>query len=76
MGSSYAKIKYNIFYRKLDAKYFHIKQFFSEKNVISLKTAKNCFRSTFDHFLGKRNILHKKLILPFLSRIRYQIFYY
>ncbi len=25
MGSSYAKNEYNLFYRKLDAKYFHVR---------------------------------------------------
>ncbi len=30
-GSYYAKNEYNLFYRKLDAKYFYITQFFWKK---------------------------------------------
>ncbi len=40
MGSSYTKIKYNIFYHKLDAKYFHIKQFFRKKQYFLKKLQK------------------------------------
>ncbi len=39
-GSHYAKNKYNLFYRKLDAKYFHVKEFFRKKQYISRKVQK------------------------------------
>ncbi len=41
------------FNHKLDIKYFHIKQFFSEKAVFSEETTNSRFRGALDHFLGK-----------------------
>ncbi len=38
-GSSYAKSEYNFFRPKLDAKYFHVKQFFC-KNQVFLRNCK------------------------------------
>ncbi len=48
--SSYPKNEYNTFYHKLDCSVFKI---FLEKAVFSETTAKKCFESAFDHFLGK-----------------------
>ncbi len=42
--------KYSFFNHKLEAKYFHITQFFSQKVVFSEETAKNCSEGAFDHF--------------------------
>ncbi len=52
-GLSYAKNEYNLFYRKLDAKYFYVQSFFSEKAIFFEETAKKCSESAFNHFLGK-----------------------
>ncbi len=61
------RITYNLFYQKLDAKYFFIQQFFGKKNHYFLrKTMKNCFEGTFDD----------KINVSFLSQIRYSIFYH
>ncbi len=48
---------------------------FSEKAVFSEETAKNCSGVAFDHFLVKGDVLPKKLIQPFLSRIMYRILF-
>ncbi len=51
------------FDHKLDAKYFHVIQFFLKKAIFSEGTAKNCLGGgAFDQFLGKGSILLKKLI--------------
>ncbi len=39
-GSSYAKNEYNLFYRKLEAKYLHIKSFFRKKQYFMSKPQK------------------------------------
>ncbi len=65
---SYVKIEYNFFDHKVDAKYIRVEQLFQKKQYFQ-KTTKNCFRSAFDHFLGKGDVLRKKLIQHFLHRI-------
>ncbi len=57
IGSSYTKNEHSRFYHKLDAKYFHIKQFFRKKQYFLRKVQK-----TLDHFLGRGGVLPKKLI--------------
>ncbi len=37
MGSSFAKNEYNLFYRKLDVKYFHVRQFFRKEQYFLKK---------------------------------------
>ncbi len=56
------KMNYNLFYHKLDAKYSHVEQFFHKKQYFLRKLQKTVLGSSFDHFLGKGVILHKKLI--------------
>ncbi len=60
--SSYIKNEYNLLYNKLNADFSFIRQFFWKNAIFSKKTAKNCFRGAFDHFLGKAGILPQKLI--------------
>ncbi len=43
MRPSYANNEFYFFYHKLDAEYFHVKQFFPEKVVFSEEIAKYCF---------------------------------
>ncbi len=74
--SSDAKNEYNIFYHKLDAKYFHIKQFFRKQQYFLRKLQKTVLGHICHLFLEKGGVLRKKLIQPFLSRINYRIFYY
>ncbi len=65
MGPSYGKNENDLFYHKLDAKYFHVKQYFRKKLYFLkelIETAKNCFGSAFDHLLRKGGVLHKKLM--------------
>ncbi len=40
MVSLYAKIEYDLSYRKLDDEYFHVNQFFLENTVFSEEIAK------------------------------------
>ncbi len=54
--------EYNLFYHKLDAKYFHVKQFFRKKQYFLEKPSKNCFGGALGHFVGKGDVLHKKLM--------------
>ncbi len=58
-GSSYVKNEYNLFYHKLNAKYFYVNLFFSQKAIFSQETAKYYFGSAFNHFLGKRGVPRK-----------------
>ncbi len=60
-GSPYTKNEYSLFYQKFDAEYFFIRQFFRKKLLFSKKTAKNCFGGAFDNFLGKEDVLRRKL---------------
>ncbi len=69
------KMNITFFIAKLDVKYFLSDNFF-EKSSIFEKIEKNCFRSTFDDFLGKGGVSPQKLTQHFLSQIRYRIFYY
>ncbi len=50
MGLSYAKNEYNLFYHKLDAKYFHVKQFFHKKQFFFEKTAKTVLGGVLHNF--------------------------
>ncbi len=44
------KVNITLFYPKLDARFFHIKQFFFGKSKIFVETLKNSFESAFDNF--------------------------
>ncbi len=46
------------------------KPIFSKTAVFSEETVKNRSGGAFDHFLGKGGFQDKKLIQPFLSRIK------
>ncbi len=49
------------FLSKIWCRIFFYSTFFSKKAVFSEKTAKNCFGSAFDNFLGKEGVLRRKL---------------
>ncbi len=61
---------YNFFYHKLSAKYFHIKQFFRQKQHFLRKLQKNVLRANLTTFYRKGRVLHQTLIYPFLLPIK------
>ncbi len=55
--SSYTKNEYNLFYQKLDAKYFLFNNFFKKNSIFW----ENSFKGAFDNLLEKGGVLHQKL---------------
>ncbi len=66
MGMVLRQNGWDLFQQKLDAKYFHVKQFFRKKQYF-LGNRKILFWGAADHFVGNGGVLHKNLIQLFLS---------
>ncbi len=64
-GSSYTKNEYNLFYRKLNAEYFFIQQFFFEKSSIFWENGKKLFWWQIWQFFRERRRLARKINITF-----------
>ncbi len=68
MASSKFKTEYNLFYYKLDAKYFHIQQFFQKKQYFLRKLKKKLFWGPFG-LIGKGGVLRKYLPISGFTKV-------
>ncbi len=73
-GSFYTKNEHNLFYQKLEAKYFFIQQFFRKKQVFAGKNCEKLFWGHIWQFFRERRHLVPKISITFFTTIKLSSF--